>query len=82
VRGADADAEAGAIIRAVAALGASLGMRTVAEGVETPQQLSRIQGAGCDAVQGYLTGRPMPAADAGALARQASHLLEPAGSIA
>ncbi|MBO1081572.1 EAL domain-containing protein [Roseomonas haemaphysalidis] len=82
VRGADADAEAGAIIRAVAALGASLGMRTVAEGVETPQQLSRIQGAGCDAVQGYLTGRPMPAADAGALARQASHPLEPAESIA
>jgi len=82
VRGADTDAEAGAIVRAVAALGSSLGMRTVAEGVETPQQLSRIQGAGCDAVQGYLTGRPMPAADALVLARQVSGILETAGDIA
>jgi EAL domain-containing protein (putative c-di-GMP-specific phosphodiesterase class I) len=62
VRGSDGSADSRAIVRAVTALGASLGMRTIAEGVETPQQLARIRADGCDSVQGYLTGRPMDAA--------------------
>ncbi|WP_110351606.1 GGDEF domain-containing phosphodiesterase [Methylobacterium sp. B4] len=67
VRGMEDNAECGAIVRAIARLGASLGMRTTAEGVETPDQLAAIRAEGCTEVQGYLTGRPMPAAQAAAL---------------
>ena len=52
-----------AVIKAVAVLGASLGMRTVAEGVETIQQMLRIRDDGCSEVQGYLLSRPVPATD-------------------
>jgi len=41
------------------ALGQSLGMATVAEGVETEEQLSRITADGCTDVQGYLISRPI-----------------------
>ena len=67
VRGMEGNAECGAIVRAIARLGASLGMRTTAEGVETASQLDAIRAEGCTEVQGYLTGRPMPAAQAAAL---------------
>jgi len=50
-----------AIIRAIAGLGKSLGMTTVAEGVETPEQMQRIRDEGCTDVQGYLISRPIPA---------------------
>ncbi len=49
-----------AIIRAITALGASLGMATIAEGVETPDQLLRIRAEGCTSVQGFLFSRPVP----------------------
>ena len=52
-----------AIIRAITALGVSLGMSTIAEGVETVDQLARIRASGCDAVQGFLFGRPVPIAE-------------------
>ena len=52
-----------AIVRAITGLGSSLGMRTTAEGVETEAQLSRLRAVGCTEVQGYLFGRPGPAAD-------------------
>ncbi len=55
-------ADDAAVVRAVAALGASLGMRTTAEGVETPDQLRRLREEGCTEAQGYLLGRPVPAA--------------------
>ena len=67
VRGMEGNAECGAIVRAIARLGASLGMRTTAEGVETASQLDAIRAEGCTEVQGYLTGRPMPASQAAAL---------------
>lgn len=56
-----------AVVQAVAALGASLGMRTVAEGVETPQQMARIRSDGCSEAQGYLLSRPIPAGGVPAL---------------
>ena len=49
-----------AIIRAITALGASLGMSTIAEGVETMEQLARIRSEGCTSVQGYLFSRAVP----------------------
>jgi len=49
-----------AIIRAIVSMGHHLDMEVVAEGVETRLQLAILQEIGCDAVQGYLTGRPMP----------------------
>ena len=55
------DADSEAILRAVSALGASLGMAITAEGVETAEQLERIREQHCTHVQGYLTGRPMSA---------------------
>ena len=60
VRGAANDAVGRAIVRAVASLGQSLGMATVAEGVETEEQMARIVSDGCTDVQGYLISRPMP----------------------
>jgi diguanylate cyclase (GGDEF)-like protein/PAS domain S-box-containing protein len=53
------DADAGAIVRAVAGLGRSLGMVTTAEGVETAEQLARLRQDGCTEVQGYLISRPV-----------------------
>ena len=39
----------------------ALGLRLVAEGVETPEQLDRVQSLGCQSIQGYLFSRPLPA---------------------
>jgi EAL domain-containing protein (putative c-di-GMP-specific phosphodiesterase class I) len=63
------DAQSTAIVRAVTELGASLGITTVAEGVETHQQLQHLSGGACDEVQGFLLGRPQPAEATRALFR-------------
>ncbi|MBV8752985.1 MAG: PAS-domain containing protein [Hyphomicrobiales bacterium] len=52
-----------AIIRAIAELGASLGIATTAEGIETPEQLELVRRAGCTEVQGYLLSKPRTAAE-------------------
>jgi len=56
-----------AVIRAITALGVSLGMSTIAEGVETTDQLDLVRSEGCRSVQGYLFSQPVPASQVGAL---------------
>ncbi|WP_170265807.1 sensor domain-containing protein [Thiohalocapsa marina] len=50
-----------AIVAAIIQMARSLGLRIIAEGVETLAIAAQLQGMGCDAVQGYLYARPMPA---------------------
>lgn len=52
-----------ALVTAIVRLAQSLGKRTLGEGVETPAQLAHLRALGCDYAQGYLFGRPLPAAD-------------------
>lgn len=52
-----------ALVQAVVQLAHALGMRVVAEGVETDAQRVALAALGCDELQGYLIARPMPAAD-------------------
>ena len=49
------------IVDAVVRLGRALGLRVVAEGIETPLQMTMLRDLGCDRGQGYLFGRPRPA---------------------
>nr|WP_284503225.1 EAL domain-containing protein [Caballeronia sp. AZ10_KS36] len=48
------------IVTAILSMAHSFGLDAVAEGVEDPKQLEWLVDAGCDVVQGFLTGRPMP----------------------
>jgi EAL domain-containing protein (putative c-di-GMP-specific phosphodiesterase class I) len=52
--------QSAAIVRAVIGLGHGLEMSIVAEGVETQEQLSFLAEQGCDSVQGYFIGKPLP----------------------
>ena len=56
-------AESDAIVRAVIGIGNTLGIATVAEGVETRAQLRRLRSHGCSQAQGYLFSKPRPAVD-------------------
>lgn len=63
VREPFADESAHQIVEAVAKLGSAFGMAVLAEGVETSEQLSRIQLKGCSSAQGYLLSPPMAETD-------------------
>lgn len=59
--------EAGAIIQAIVSLAHSLNMATTAEGTETREEFEFCRALGCEQIQGYLFGRPMPPEEATAL---------------
>jgi diguanylate cyclase (GGDEF)-like protein len=63
VQGLGTDDEDERIVSAVIDLAANLGLRSIAEGVETPEQRDRLRDLGCDQAQGYLFGRPMPSGE-------------------
>jgi len=60
VQGLGTDQEDERIVSAVVELAANLGLRSIAEGIETKDQLDRLRGLGCDQAQGYLFARPLP----------------------
>lgn len=61
VRDLEHDSDDAAIVSAIVALGQALGLRIVAEGVETDRQQDFLTRLGCDSLQGYLLGQPVPA---------------------
>ncbi|MCW2099265.1 MULTISPECIES: putative bifunctional diguanylate cyclase/phosphodiesterase [Pseudomonas] len=61
VRDLEHDSDDAAIVSAIVALGQALGLRIVAEGVETDTQQSFLTTLGCDSLQGFLLGQPLPA---------------------
>ncbi len=69
VRDSHCDAASVAIIRAVVTLAQSLGVATVAEGIELDSQYQLLKRAKCDFGQGFFLGRPMSGQDCGRLIR-------------
>jgi predicted signal transduction protein with EAL and GGDEF domain len=59
-----------AIVQAIISLGHNLGLRVVAEGVQTEGQLAFLVAKGCDEMQGYFFSRPLPAKDIQALLQE------------
>ncbi len=74
VRDIETDPDDAAIVRAVLNLAYSLGIRTVAEGVENAQQVDYLRAGGCHYGQGYHFGKAMPAAEVEALLSSATTL--------
>ena len=64
VAGTPIDGPSNALVHALVELGNALGLETVAEGIETADQLTRLQQEGCNAGQGFYFSRPLEVADA------------------
>jgi EAL domain-containing protein (putative c-di-GMP-specific phosphodiesterase class I) len=67
IRGMTQNAEDNTIVAAIVSLSQALGLRVVAEGVETEAQARLLASLGCDEAQGYLFGRPAAAEEIEAL---------------
>jgi diguanylate cyclase (GGDEF)-like protein/PAS domain S-box-containing protein len=63
IRNVDVDMENAAVVRAILYLARTFGLDAIAEGVETKTQFDFLKRSGCPAVQGYLFGKPMSAAE-------------------
>jgi EAL domain-containing protein (putative c-di-GMP-specific phosphodiesterase class I) len=60
VAGVGQRSDATAITTAIVSLAHGLNLKTIAEGIEQPQQLERLQNMGCELGQGFLLGAPRP----------------------
>jgi diguanylate cyclase (GGDEF)-like protein/PAS domain S-box-containing protein len=60
VQGLNGDSESAVIVEAIVGLAHALGIQTLAEGVETEEQMAHLASLGCGQIQGFLLGRPMP----------------------
>lgn len=58
------------IINAMISVAHSLGLKVVAEGVESPEQIAFLMGAGCDEIQGYYFSKPVPFLDIQAMIKR------------
>jgi diguanylate cyclase (GGDEF)-like protein/PAS domain S-box-containing protein len=74
VRDVTSDADDAAIAGTIIAMGHSLNLHVLAEGVETDEQLLFLRAHGCDQVQGYLFSQPLPAARVEQLLREGRRL--------
>jgi diguanylate cyclase (GGDEF)-like protein/PAS domain S-box-containing protein len=74
------DTDDAAIVSAVIALARGLGLKVVAEGVETREQLRFLRAKRCDTIQGYVFARPQPAEDITALLKEGQPLKPAAGA--
>ena len=63
VRDLDITSQSSAVVTAIIALARSLGLRVIAEGVETRRQMGALQRLGCTVMQGFLFSRPQPPED-------------------
>ena len=72
VHDVDSNPEARAIVRAIAGLGANLGMAVTVEGVETLEQLRIMRAEACTEIQGYLFSKPLPATEIGGIIKSIS----------
>ena len=59
--------DAAAVVEAIIAMGATLGLLVTAEGIETREHAERLRDLGCPLGQGYMLARPLPAAEAAAV---------------
>jgi diguanylate cyclase len=79
------DLEAGngdlAIVSAIIAMAKSLGLRTLAEGVETARQADLLMSLGCTRMQGYFYSRPIPPAEILPLVRSLANAVAPSGAF-
>jgi diguanylate cyclase (GGDEF)-like protein len=66
----DTDDSSGAVVSTIVGLSRALGVHATAEGVETERQATLLKAAGCDVVQGFLFGEPVPLAVARGLPRE------------
>jgi len=81
VKGMTESTEDAAIVKHVVAMARALGMVTVAEGIETPEQLAALHRLGCEHGQGFLMSKPVPADEITRLLRQGRQVARPFGGV-